>query len=123
VPITADDTRISTSFKSRHLQEGLEPSQGTELVTTPAVAATETVGAKEEGKVFVCARCHSLRHYGRVKHPDAERLLPDFDFVAAVSPCLASPYGARSLVLLLVDASDFDGLFSRAVARLVAAAC
>jgi len=117
-PITADDTRISASLKSGQLREGLEPSRGAE----PAAAATETAEAKGEGKVLVCARCHSLRHYGRVKHPDAERLLPDFDFVAAVGPRLASPSGARSLVLLLADASDFDGSFPRAVARLVAAA-
>jgi ribosome biogenesis GTPase A len=124
VPMTADDTRISASLKSGHLREGLEPSRGAELVTAPAAAAAaaETAEAKGEGKVLVCARCHSLRHYGRVKHPDAERLLPDFDFVAAVGPRLASPSGARSLVLLLADASDFDGSFPRAVARLVAAA-
>jgi ribosome biogenesis GTPase A len=34
----------------------------------------------------------------------------------------SSPAGARSVVLLLADASDFDGSFPRAVARLVAAA-
>ncbi|PUZ70483.1 hypothetical protein GQ55_2G234300 [Panicum hallii var. hallii] len=117
-PITADDTLISASLKSGQLREGLEPSRGGE----PAAAAAETAEAKGEGKVLVCARCHSLRHYGRVKHPDAERLLPDFDFIAAVGPRLASPSGARSLVLLLADASDFDGSFPRAVARLVAAA-
>ncbi|CAD6219582.1 unnamed protein product [Miscanthus lutarioriparius] len=116
--VTVDDTRISASLKSGHLREDLEPSGGYK----PAAAAAETAEAKGEGKVLVCARCHSLRHYGRVKHPDAERLLPDFDFVAAVGPRLASPSGARSLVLLLADASDFDGSFPRAVARLVAAA-
>ncbi|CAN6224242.1 unnamed protein product [Urochloa humidicola] len=116
-PITADDTRISASLKSGHLREGLEPSRGDELAALPGTAV-ETA----EANVLVCARCHSLRHYGRVKHPDAERLLPDFDFVAAVGPRLASPSGARSLVLLLADASDFDGSFPRAVARLVAAA-
>lgn len=117
-PVTADDTRISASLKSGHLREDIQPSGGDK----PAAAAAEMAEAKGEGKVLVCARCHSLRHYGRVKHPDAERLLPDFDFVAAVGPRLASPSGARSLVLLLADASDFDGSFPRAVARLVAAA-
>ena len=39
------------------------------------------------------------------------RLLPDFDSVAAAGPCLASSSGA----------SDFDGSFLRASARLVAA--
>ncbi|KAL6655902.1 hypothetical protein ACP70R_006728 [Stipagrostis hirtigluma subsp. patula] len=117
-PVTADDTRISASLKTGHLREGLEASRGAE---SPA-AVGEAAEAKGENKVVVCARCHSLRHYGRVKRPDAERLLPDFDFVAAVGPRLASPSGARSLVLLLADASDFDGSFPRAVARLVAAA-
>ncbi|GJM98967.1 hypothetical protein PR202_ga16021 [Eleusine coracana subsp. coracana] len=117
-PVTADDTRISASLKSGHLREGLDASpRGDEA---PAAAAEEDKG--ESNKVLVCARCHSLRHYGRVKRPDAERLLPDFDFVAAVGPRLASPSGARSVVLLLADASDFDGSFPRAVARLVAAA-
>ncbi|TVU09329.1 hypothetical protein EJB05_42796, partial [Eragrostis curvula] len=114
-PVTADDTSISASLKSGHLREGLEASREVE----PAAAAEDK---GEEAKVLVCARCHSLRHYGRVKRPDAERLLPDFDFVAAVGPRLASTSGARSLVLLLADASDFDGSFPRAVARLVAAA-
>lgn len=114
-PVTADDTQISTSLKSGHLREGQENSRGDE-------AAGVEVEAKRESKVLVCARCHSLRHYGHVKRPDAEVLLPDFDFVAAVGPRLASPSGARSLVLLLADASDFDGSFPRAVARLVAAA-
>ncbi|KAF0913222.1 hypothetical protein E2562_020383 [Oryza meyeriana var. granulata] len=116
-PVTADDTRISASLKSGQLREGLEASQEGE----PAAAGAENEG-KKENKVVVCARCHSLRHYGVVKRPEAEPLLPDFDFVAAVGPRLASPSGARSLVLLLADASDFDGSFPRAVARLVAAA-
>uniref|UniRef100_A0A0D9XCZ4 NOA1/YqeH-like C-terminal domain-containing protein n=1 Tax=Leersia perrieri TaxID=77586 RepID=A0A0D9XCZ4_9ORYZ len=104
-PVTADDTRISASLKTGHLRNDDPPSPPPELE-----------------KVVVCARCHSLRHYGVVKRPEAEPLLPDFDFVAAVGPRLASPTGARSLVLLLADASDFDGSFPRAVARLVAAA-
>jgi hypothetical protein len=54
--------------------------------------------------------------------PDAQRVLPNFDFVTAVGARLASPSGVRSVVLLLADASDFDGLLSRAVARLVVAA-
>jgi hypothetical protein len=31
-------------------------------------------------KPVVCMRCHSLRHYGKVKDPTVENLLPDFDF-------------------------------------------
>jgi ribosome biogenesis GTPase A len=117
-PVTADDTRISASLKSGQLREGLDAAPREDEPPVAAAAAED----KGEGKVLVCARCHSLRHYGRVKRLDAERLLPDFDFVAAVGPRLASPSGARSVVLLLADASDFDGSFPRSVARLVAAA-
>ncbi|CAM0951146.1 unnamed protein product [Alopecurus aequalis] len=113
-PVTAGDTGISASLKNGHLRVGQEI---TREVDVAAAAGTE---AEKKSKVVVCARCHSLRHYGHVKRPDAEVLLPDFDFVAAVGPRLASPSGARSLVLLLADASDFDGSFPRAVARLVA---
>ncbi|XP_051187328.1 GTP-binding protein BRASSINAZOLE INSENSITIVE PALE GREEN 2, chloroplastic [Lolium perenne] len=113
-PVTDDDTAISASLKTGHLREGPDSSRDVD-----AAALTE---AEKKSKVLVCARCHSLRHYGHVKRPDAEALLPDFDFVAAVGPRLASPSGARSLVLLLADASDFDGSFPRAVARLVAVA-
>uniref|UniRef100_A0ACD5XKS0 Uncharacterized protein n=1 Tax=Avena sativa TaxID=4498 RepID=A0ACD5XKS0_AVESA len=116
-PVTADDTDISASLKNGHLREGQENSREIEVA-----AATAVTEAEKKVKVLVCARCHSLRHYGHVKRPDAEVLLPDFDFVAAVGPRLASPLGARSLVLLLADASDFDGSFPRAVARLVAVA-
>lgn len=70
-------------------------------------------------KPVVCARCHSLRHYGRVKDPTAENLLPEFDFDHTVGRRLASTSGARSVVLLVVDASDFDGSFPRKVAKLV----
>lgn len=115
-PVTADDTGISASLKTGQLREGQE---NTRQVDAPPAAAGATE-AEKKSKVVVCARCHSLRHYGHVKRPDAEILLPDFDFVAAVGPRLASPSGARSLVLLLADASDFDGSFPRAVARLVA---
>ncbi|KAM0892674.1 hypothetical protein ACQ4PT_025600 [Festuca glaucescens] len=116
-PVTDDDTDISASLKNGHLREGQENSREVE-----AAALTAGTEAEKKSKVLVCARCHSLRHYGHVKRPDAEVLLPDFDFVAAVGPRLASPSGARSLVLLLADASDFDGSFPRAVARLVAVA-
>uniref|UniRef100_A0A0E0ERG2 Uncharacterized protein n=1 Tax=Oryza meridionalis TaxID=40149 RepID=A0A0E0ERG2_9ORYZ len=118
-PVTADDTRISASLKSGHLREGVAAASSATAAAVAAGVGVEKEG-KKENKVVVCARCHSLRHYGVVKRPEAEPLLPDFDFVAAVGPRLASPSGARSLVLLLADASDFDGSFPRAVARLVA---
>ncbi|CAH8389919.1 unnamed protein product [Eruca vesicaria subsp. sativa] len=73
----------------------------------------------ETGRPLVCARCHSLRHYGRVKDPTVENLLPDFDFDHTVGRRLGSASGARTVVLMVVDASDFDGSFPKRVAKLV----
>ncbi|XVF72462.1 hypothetical protein PTKIN_Ptkin12aG0122900 [Pterospermum kingtungense] len=70
-------------------------------------------------KPIVCTRCHSLRHYGKVKDPTVENLLPEFDFDHTVGRRLGSVSGARSMVLMVVDASDFDGSFPRKVAKLV----
>ncbi|KAJ8760066.1 hypothetical protein K2173_010922 [Erythroxylum novogranatense] len=70
-------------------------------------------------KPVVCARCHSLRHYGRVKDPNLENLLPEFDFYHTVGMRLVSTGGARSVVLLVVDAVDFDGSFPEGVVKLV----
>jgi hypothetical protein len=67
----------------------------------------------------VCARCHSLRHYGKVKDPTVENLLPEFDFYHTVGRRLVSSSGARTVVLLVVDAVDFDGSFPKKVAKLV----
>ncbi|KAM5582362.1 GTP-binding protein BRASSINAZOLE INSENSITIVE PALE GREEN 2, chloroplastic [Rosa sericea] len=70
-------------------------------------------------KPVVCARCHSLRHYGRVKDTAVENLLPDFDFYHTVGRKLALASGTRSVVLMVVDAADFDGSFPKKVAKLV----
>ncbi|KAK7312225.1 hypothetical protein VNO77_35939 [Canavalia gladiata] len=70
-------------------------------------------------KPVVCARCHSLRHYGKVKDPTVENLLPDFDFDHTVGRKMASTSGTRSVVLMVVDAVDFDGSFPRKVAKLI----
>ncbi|KAL9243514.1 hypothetical protein vseg_017390 [Gypsophila vaccaria] len=70
-------------------------------------------------KPVVCARCHSLRHYGKVKDASVENLLPDFDFDHTVGRKLASASGVRSVVLMVVDAADFDGSFPKKVAKLV----
>lgn len=72
-----------------------------------------------DDKPVVCARCHSLRHYGKVKDPSVENLLPDFDFDHTVGRKLASATGTRSVVLMVVDAADFDGSFPKKVAKLV----
>ncbi|ERN19824.1 GTP-binding protein BRASSINAZOLE INSENSITIVE PALE GREEN 2, chloroplastic [Amborella trichopoda] len=78
--------------------------------------------SKRTEKPIVCARCHSLRHYGRVKDAAVENLLPDFDFDHTIGPRLTSFSGSRSVVLMVVDASDFDGSFPRKVAKLVSSA-
>lgn len=72
-------------------------------------------------KLVVCVRCHSLRHYGKVKDPTVENLLPDFDFDHTIGRKLASAKGTRSVVLMVVDASDFDSSFPKKVAKLVSA--
>ncbi|XP_078432052.1 P-loop containing nucleoside triphosphate hydrolases superfamily protein [Wolffia australiana] len=74
-----------------------------------------------DSKPLVCARCHSLRHYGRVKNNKAENLLPDFDFDRMVGPKIVSSGGSRSVVLMVVDAADFDGSFPRRIAKLLSA--
>ena len=48
-----------------------------------------------------------------------ENLLLDFDFDHTAVRRLASTGGMWSVVLMVVDATDFDGLFLRKVARLV----
>ncbi|CAH2070951.1 unnamed protein product [Thlaspi arvense] len=79
----------------------------------------ETDQKTSDGRPIVCARCHSLRHYGKVKDPTVENLLPDFDFDHTVGRRLGSASGARTVVLMVVDASDFDGSFPKRVAKLV----
>ncbi|KAM0932493.1 putative nitric-oxide synthase (NADPH) [Dioscorea sansibarensis] len=103
LPVASDEPHLSLSLKSGILSPNPKPS------TTPGL----------DSKPLVCARCHSLRHYGRVKNPSAENLLPDFDFDRMVAPKMASPSGPRSVVLMVVDAADFDGSFPRKVARFV----
>lgn len=62
----------------------------------------------------LCARCYSLRHYGRVKSAIAETTLPGFDFTKAVGRKLSLQKFRRSIVLMVVDLADFDGSLPRA---------
>ncbi|KAI3848612.1 hypothetical protein MKX03_010322 [Papaver bracteatum] len=59
-----------------------------------------------------------LRFSIKRSNPD-EGSEPDFDFCRKIGRKLVSTSGARSVVLLFVDAADFDVLFFRKVARLV----
>ncbi|XP_004228652.1 GTP-binding protein BRASSINAZOLE INSENSITIVE PALE GREEN 2, chloroplastic [Solanum lycopersicum] len=104
-----DEPEISFSLKRGLLNEDVEHENQENV---------EKLGVKGE-KPVVCARCHSLRHYGKVKDPSVENLLPDFDFDHTVGRRLMSSSGARTVVLMVVDASDFDGSFPRKVAQLV----
>lgn len=105
-----DEPEISDSLKKGLLNETVEP-QDVENLENPDQKLAE--------KPLVCARCHNLRHYGKVKDPSVENLLPDFDFNHTVGRRLMSISGARTVVLMVVDASDFDGSFPRKVAKLV----
>ncbi|XP_027182931.1 GTP-binding protein BRASSINAZOLE INSENSITIVE PALE GREEN 2, chloroplastic [Coffea eugenioides] len=105
-----DEPEISDSLKKGLLNETVEP-QDVENLENPDQKLAE--------KPLVCARCHNLRHYGKVKDPSVENLLPDFDFDHTVGRRLMSISGARTVVLMVVDASDFDGSFPRKVAKLV----
>ncbi|CAI6001316.1 unnamed protein product [Closterium sp. NIES-64] len=82
----------------------------------------EEGGQEKDGKLVVCARCHALRNYGQVKDESVENLLPDFDFERAVGQRLRAAYGRRAVVLVVVDAADFDGSFPRRAAELLARA-
>ncbi|KAA8549612.1 hypothetical protein F0562_001370 [Nyssa sinensis] len=105
----ADEPEISNSLKRGILKELVEP----EIAENPNPNLAE--------KPIVCVRCHSLRHYGKVKDPTVENLLPDFDFDHTVGRKLNSITGTRTVVLMVVDAADFDGSFPRKVAKLVSA--
>ncbi|PKU83285.1 NO-associated protein 1, chloroplastic/mitochondrial [Dendrobium catenatum] len=106
---STSDPETSIFIKSGHLQELSEATGG----PLPGDSSAE------DSKPLVCARCHSLRHYGRVKDSSAENLLPDFDFDCMIAPKIASPSGPRSVVLFVVDSTDFDGSFPRKVSRLL----
>lgn len=75
---------------------------------------------EDEEKLVVCARCHALRNYGKVKDETLENLLPDFDFERVVGVRLKKAYGRRAVVVMVVDGCDFDGSFPRKVAAVLA---
>lgn len=108
-----------------HLEPVAQESEFSKTVKKGFVVEPEKLSSSDDNlfrkpeKPVVCARCHSLRHYGKVKDPTVENLLPDFDFDHTVGRKLASASGTRSVVLMVVDAVDFDGSFPRKVANLV----
>ncbi|KAF8086499.1 hypothetical protein N665_0623s0006 [Sinapis alba] len=115
VPISQEPQFINS------IKHGLivEPNSSDINLKDDETGSDKNLKDDETGRPLVCARCHSLRHYGRVKDPTVENLLPDFDFDHTVGRRLGSASGARTVVLLVVDASDFDGSFPKRVAKLV----
>lgn len=53
----------------------------------------------------------------QVKDETTEALLPDFDFARVIGERLRKAYGRRAVVLVVVDAADFDGSFPRRAAQ------
>ncbi|OWM69251.1 GTP-binding protein BRASSINAZOLE INSENSITIVE PALE GREEN 2, chloroplastic [Punica granatum] len=106
---------------SSHLAPVAQEPEFSDSLKRGFIVETENPNAAPNltDKPVVCARCHSLRHYGKVKDPTVENLLPDFDFDHTVGRKLISISGTRSVVLMVVDASDFDGSFPKKVANLV----
>ncbi|KAK6937040.1 GTP binding domain [Dillenia turbinata] len=104
----AEEPNISVSLKRGIIVEPENPNPNRNLT-------------EKSSRPLVCARCHTLRHYGKVKDASVENLLPDFDFDHTIGRKLASSSGTRSVVLMVVDASDFDGSFPKRVAKLVSA--
>ncbi|CAI9112752.1 OLC1v1013241C1 [Oldenlandia corymbosa var. corymbosa] len=105
-----EEPEVSDSLKRGFLSESVDCEDAQNL-SIPEQKSPE--------KPLVCTRCHSLRFYGKVKDPSVENLLPDFDFDHTVGRRLTSIKWARTVVLMVVDASDFDGSFPRKVANLV----
>ena len=62
---------------------------------------------------LVCARCYSLKHYGKIKSASAEAFLPEFDVAASVGEAIRSRQFRRAIVLVVVDLADFDGSLPR----------
>eukprot|EP00890_Picochlorum_soloecismus_P002122 jgi/Picsp_1/2910/NSC_01135-R1_gtp binding protein len=71
---------------------------------------------EEDSDIFadlVCARCYSLKHYGKVKSQVAESALPDFDLGTNVGRTISLRQFRRSVVVAVVDLADFDGSLPR----------
>ncbi|XP_026442126.1 GTP-binding protein BRASSINAZOLE INSENSITIVE PALE GREEN 2, chloroplastic-like [Papaver somniferum] len=100
---SVDESEISNSMERGNLDEIDDPEEATEFGSKPGV----------------CARCHSLRYRRRLNDAAVEKLLPDFDFDHTIGRKLVSTSGAQSIVLMVVDAVDFDGSFPRKIARLI----
>ncbi|KAI3811548.1 hypothetical protein L1987_21272 [Smallanthus sonchifolius] len=77
------------------------------------------IRAEEQPEELQDHPVHGLRNYGKVKDQTVENLLPDFDFDHTIGRRLNSVTGTHAVVVMVVDAVDFDGSFPRKVAELV----
>ncbi|KAL9171663.1 hypothetical protein ABFS82_04G223400 [Erythranthe guttata] len=74
---------------------------------------------KFKKEIPISDECHNLRYHGSVAHPSVENSLPDFDFDHTIGKRLMSTIGARTVVLLVMDAADFDVSFPKKMVDLV----
>jgi uncharacterized membrane protein YgcG len=77
----------------------------------------EPLAPEDTAPAPVCARCFSLTHYGRVKSEAAEAALPGFDLARRVGSALGRARFRRQVLLIVVDAGDFDGSLPREAVR------
>eukprot|EP01018_Ginkgo_biloba_P021590 Gb_19145 [translate_table: standard] len=115
-----EDNQEVTSIENKNEESQRDSNLSVDVKEDGSVLAEE--GPKKAEKPVVCARCHSLRHYGKVKDESVENLLPDFDFDHTVGARLMKTTGSRSTVVMVVDCVDFDGSFPRRAAALVSKA-
>eukprot|EP00199_Chlamydomonas_sp_CCMP681_P000330 CAMPEP_0119116928 /NCGR_PEP_ID=MMETSP1180-20130426/52557_1 /TAXON_ID=3052 ORGANISM="Chlamydomonas cf sp, Strain CCMP681" /NCGR_SAMPLE_ID=MMETSP1180 /ASSEMBLY_ACC=CAM_ASM_000741 /LENGTH=544 /DNA_ID=CAMNT_0007106131 /DNA_START=76 /DNA_END=1710 /DNA_ORIENTATION=+ len=79
-----------------------------------SVPGEDEEGADQEQLPEVlCQRCFSLKHTGKVKVEAAEDKLPGFDLAKKVGRKIALQKDRRAVVLVVVDAWDFDGSLPR----------
>lgn len=72
-------------------------------------SSVEEFAPSAERPLVFCARCFSIRNYGRVKNPDAEDRLPSFDVASKLCSRIGNIKGIRQTLLCVVDITDFDG--------------
>ncbi len=104
-----DPRIVAAQEENAHLLFGDEapaPSDEDAAGLEPAAPALALAPAPEP--VF-CARCFSLRNYGRVKNMDAEDQLPVYDVASKLATRVINIKGIRQVLLCVVDVTDFDG--------------
>ena len=88
--------------------------KGRKLARPPLIPLDlEPLSPEDTAPAPVCARCFSLTHYGRVKSEPAEAALPGFDLARRVGAPLGRSRFRRQVLLVVVDAGDFDGSLPR----------